>query len=130
MQQQKAKDTKLELDLRRELHRRGLRYFVHRRPLPSLRRVADIVFPKARVAVFACGCFWHGHDHAMRNRRWDTNAWYWPDKIERNRQRDSDTDARLASAGWISIRIWECDDPAEAAASVAALVSERRSSST
>ena len=54
------RDTAPELALRRVLHRRGLRYRVHRRPLPDLARQADIVFPGAKVAVFVDGCFWHG----------------------------------------------------------------------
>jgi len=35
--------------------------------------------------------------------------------LERNRQRDADTDARLQEAAWLPIRIWEHEDPAEAA---------------
>jgi len=100
------KDTGPELALRRQLHRRGLRYFVHRRPLPNLRRQADIVFPRAKVAVFVDGCFWHGcaeHGH----RQHQTNGWYWPEKIQRNRERDGDTDKQLRCAGWTPVRIWE-----------------------
>lgn len=100
------KDTGPELALRRELHGRGLRYFVHRRPLPGLRREADIVFPRVKVAVFVDGCFWHGcSEHG--NRRYRTNAWYWPEKIQRNRERDRDTDKQLRRAGWTPVRIWE-----------------------
>ena len=54
------RDTAPDLALRHFLHRRGLRYRVHRRPLPDLARRADIVFPGAKVAVFVDGCFWHG----------------------------------------------------------------------
>lgn len=106
MSQLSRRDTAPELALRRELHRRGLRYFVHRRPLHDLRREADIVFPKARVAIFVDGCFWHGcPDHGRRERQ--TNGWYWPEKIQRNRERDRDTDSKLQAAGWTSIRGWE-----------------------
>lgn len=100
------KDTGPELALRRELHARGLRYYVHRRPLPELRREADIVFPRAKVAVFVDGCFWHGcAEHGNRQHR--TNGWYWPEKIQRNRDRDRDTDEQLRRAGWMPVRIWE-----------------------
>jgi len=108
------RDTAPELALRRVLHRRGLRYYVHRRPLAGLRREADVVFPRARVAVFVDGCFWHGcPEHGRREHR--TNGWYWPQKIERNRARDLDTDARLFAAGWEPVRVWEHEDPERAA---------------
>jgi DNA mismatch endonuclease (patch repair protein) len=113
------RDTAPELALRRELHRHGLRYFIHRRPVPDLRREADVVFPGAKLAVFVDGCFWHGcPDHGRRQHR--TNGWYWPDKIERNRQRDRDTDARLVAAGWTPLRVWEHEDPHEALGRVTA----------
>ncbi|MCF6378155.1 very short patch repair endonuclease [Nocardioides KLBMP 9356] len=41
------------------LHAAGLRYRVDRAPLPGTRRRADVVFSRARVAVFVDGCFWH-----------------------------------------------------------------------
>jgi DNA mismatch endonuclease, patch repair protein len=115
------RDTGPELALRRELHRLGLRYYVHRRPLAGLRREADVVFPRAKVAVFVDGCFWHGcPDHGRRQHR--TNAWYWPEKIERNRERDRDTDAKLLTAGWIPIRVWEHQPAPEAALAILAEV--------
>jgi DNA mismatch endonuclease (patch repair protein) len=108
------RDTAPELALRKELHRLGLRYFLHRRPLPNLRREADLVFPKSRVAVFVDGCFWHGcSEHGRREHR--TNGWYWPEKIERNRQRDQDTDVKLRAAGWTPIRVWEHESMSAAA---------------
>lgn len=108
------RDTAPEMALRRELHRLGLRYFVHRQPVPGLHRQADIVFPRARMAVFVDGCFWHGcPEHGRREHR--TNGWYWPEKIERNRWRDRDTDGRLEEAGWTVVRVWEHEDPSGAA---------------
>lgn len=116
MSRQATRDTGPELALRRELHGRGLRYFVHRRPLPGLRREADIVFPRSRVAVFVDGCWWHGcPDHGGQAR---TNGAFWSDKIEGNRIRDADTDERLAAHGWTSVRIWEHEPPTVAAARV------------
>lgn len=124
MSQLSRRDTAPELALRRELHRRGLRYFVHRRPLRDLRREADIVFPRARIAVFVDGCFWHGcPDHGRREHR--TNGWYWPEKIERNRARDRDTDAKLRTAGWTPVRVWEHETVASAASDIAALLGRK-----
>lgn len=126
MQAQRSSDTAPELALRRELHRRGLRYRVHQQPLPDLRRKADIVFRRARVAVFVDGCFWHGcPEHGTR--RHAVTSWYWPEKIQRNQQRDQDTDRRLVEAGWIPLRIWEHEDPLYAADAVVATLEHRSS---
>jgi DNA mismatch endonuclease (patch repair protein) len=93
---------------------------VDTRPLPELRRSADVVFRRAKVAVFVDGCFWHGCPIHMT---WPVaNHDWWRDKIERTRARDADTDARLAAAGWTVVRIWEHDEPAAAAERVACLV--------
>jgi DNA mismatch endonuclease (patch repair protein) len=116
-QRQRRRDTAPELAVRRAAHVSGLRYFVHRRPLPDLRREADLIFPGARVAVFIDGCFWHGCPrHGRSSHR--VNNWYWPAKIQRNMDRDRDTDVRLSAAGWRVVRIWEHEDPTEAAARI------------
>ena len=106
MSAQRREGTAPEIALRRALFALGLRYRVHRQPVPALRRKADIVFGPARTAVFVDGCFWHGCPEHGR-RRHEVNGWYWPAKIDRNRRRDRDTDRALASAGWQVIRIWE-----------------------
>ena len=126
MSRQRSRDTGTEWALRSELHRRGLRYRVHRRPLHDLRREADLVIAKLRLAVFVDGCFWHGcPDHATWPKN---NANFWRDKIETNRARDHDTDARLAAAGWTVVRIWEHEDIDLAADRVMAQVDQLRSS--
>jgi DNA mismatch endonuclease (patch repair protein) len=125
MSAQRRRDTEPELEVRRRLHARGLRYRVNVAPLDGVRRTADIVFRPARVAVFIDGCFWHGCETHGR-RRHDVNAWYWPDKIERNRSRDSDTDERLRAAGWLPLRFWEHEDPQSVADEIARQVTLRR----
>lgn len=113
MRAQRRRDTAPEVALRRELHRRGARFFVDRAPLPGLRRRADLVFPRKRVAVYVDGCFWHScPQHATSPKN---NAQWWADKLAANVVRDRDTDTRLAAAGWSVVRIWEHEDPAEAA---------------
>ena len=101
----RSRDTKPELALRRELHARGHRYFVDRRPLRAFNRRADLVFPRARVAVFVDGCFWHGcpGHHTMAR----ANAEYWENKVRANRERDAETTRVLEEAGWHVVRIWE-----------------------
>jgi DNA mismatch endonuclease (patch repair protein) len=125
MQAQPRRDTAPELALRRALHRAGLRYRVDAPPLAGLRRRADLVFTRAQVAVFVDGCFWHGCDRHGR-RAHQVNGWYWPEKIERNRRRDRDTDSRLAAAGWTVVRIWEHEEVADAAARVSGVVAQCR----
>lgn len=118
------RDTGPELALRRVLHGRGLRYRVHRRPVPEFPRQADLVFAGAKVAVFVDGCFWHGcPEHGRREHR--TNAWYWPEKIRQNKARDQDTDARLVNDGWLSLRVWEHQEASSAADVVEAAVRSR-----
>lgn len=124
MQGNRARDTAPELAVRRLVHAQGLRYRVAARPIPSLRRTADMVFRPAKVAVFIDGCFWHNcPDHA---RLPSTNADYWLPKLERNALRDRDTDQRLTEAGWMVVRVWEHEDPAKAAQRVVRLVRRRR----
>jgi DNA mismatch endonuclease, patch repair protein len=119
----RSRDTTPELAVRSAVHRLGLRYRVASRPLPTLPRTADLVFRRVSVAVFVDGCFWHGcpEHHAPPA----TNAGYWTGKVRTNRARDLDTDARLADAGWVSIRLWEHDDPGEGAERIAAIVRAR-----
>jgi DNA mismatch endonuclease (patch repair protein) len=120
----RGRDTKAELRIRSELHRRGLRYRVHQRPVPSVRRTADIVFGPAHVVVMVDGCFWHNcPDHHRPSRR---NAAFWSAKIESNVRRDRETDRLLTEAGWTVIRIWEHEDPAQSAEQIEALVTARR----
>jgi DNA mismatch endonuclease (patch repair protein) len=114
MQRQGSSNTGPEVALRRELHRRGLRYRLHAAVVPGkLRRRVDIVFPRARVAVFVDGCFWHGcESHSKPS---NTNASYWTPKIEGNRLRDADTTRLLEAAGWCVIRLWEHEAVEDAA---------------
>ena len=113
MQAQGRRDTKPELALRRELHRRGRRFFVDRAPLKGFRRRADMVFPRRRVAVYVDGCFWHSCPvHGTRPKN---NAEWWAAKLAGNVARDRDTDTRLREAGWAAVRVWEHEDPVAAA---------------
>jgi DNA mismatch endonuclease (patch repair protein) len=124
MSRQRSRDTEIEVALRRELHRSGLRYRVHQRPVRAVRREADVVFGPAKVAVFVDGCFWHGcPEHGTWPKR---NGEFWRAKIEGNRARDADTDRVLDEAGWLAVRVWEHEDPVVAASRVREAVLERR----
>lgn len=111
--------------LRRELWRRGLRYRVDVRPLPHLRRRADLVFSRARVAVFVDGCFWHVCPRHGSNSK--VNQSYWSAKLARNVERDRETDAALTEEGWLAVRVWEHEDFDLGAARIEALVRYRAS---
>lgn len=123
MRAQRERDTGIERSIRSRLHALGLRYRLHTRVLPGSRREVDVAFPRARVAVFIDGCFWHGcpeHGTWPRN-----NAGFWRRKIEANVRRDRDTDARLVAAGWRVLRVWEHEEDELAADRVAGIVRSR-----
>ncbi|KUI23030.1 very short patch repair endonuclease [Mycobacterium sp. GA-2829] len=123
MSAQLSRNTKIEMRLRSALHSRGLRYRLHQRPLRQHRRTADVVFGRAKVAVYVDGCFWHGcPQHATWPKR---NAEFWRNKIATNIRRDRDTDASLIEAGWIPVRVWEHDDVDATADRIAILVKNR-----
>ena len=105
MQQQKRKDTKPELLLRRALHRRGLRYRLHCCPIAGLRRTPDIIFPSHRVAIEVRGCFWHCCPrHGCIPRA--NNDW-WKRKFARTIERDRDLGRVLRANGWRLVVVWE-----------------------
>ena len=120
MQANRSRDTKPELRLRRILHARGLRYRANNRPLPGFRLTADIVFSRAKVAVFVDGCFWHGCPEHYRKPA--INQDYWEPKLLKNVARDGIADATLLSEGWIVIRAWEHEDAEKVADRVEAAV--------
>lgn len=103
--------------VRSTLHRRGLRFRIQRRLIPGSTRTVDIVFPRANLAVFIDGCFWH--DCPIHGSRPKSNAEWWREKIQQNVERDQDTNRRLRDLGWRVIRIWEHEDPTEAADRIA-----------
>lgn len=123
MKANRSRDTKPELALRSAIHALGLRYRVDTPPVEGLRRRADVVFLKVKVAVFSDGCYWHGcAEHYRPARR---NDKFWNEKIEKNRIRDRDTDSKLEAAGWLVIRVWEHEDPVEAASRIEVVVRNR-----
>ena len=126
MQAVKLRDSGPELALRRELRALGLRgYRVDAKlPIAGVRRKSDVSFGPARVAVFLDGCYWHMcPDHGSKPK---ANSDWWLEKFLKTQKRDRDTDQRLREAGWEPVRVWEHEDPAEAAKRVLAAVKSRR----
>jgi DNA mismatch endonuclease (patch repair protein) len=112
MQRVRRRDTPPEVAIRSLLHRRGFRFRVDFAPARSLRRRADIVFTRSRIAVFVDGCFWHG---CPEHFTWpQANADWWRAKIEMTRRRDEDTVQRLSACGWTAVRVWAHEHPESA----------------
>ncbi|WP_084508688.1 very short patch repair endonuclease [Nocardia pseudovaccinii] len=126
MRANRGRDTKPEIALRSALRAQGLRYRVGMRPVPDVRRTADVVFLGPKVAVFCDGCYWHGCPDHYRPAR--INSDFWQTKISGNILRDRETDRILTNAGWHVVRIWEHEDPEAAARVVADIVAARRNS--
>ncbi len=99
----KGKDTGLERRVRSELHKRGFRFRKH---VKDLRGKPDVVFTRAKVAVFIDGDFWHGH----RFPTWEHKVSdFWKEKISKNRERDKKNHRKLKEMGWTVIRLWQHD---------------------
>ena len=120
MRANRRRDTGPELALRRELHRRGLRFRVDHAPMGGIRCRADIVFTSRRIAIFVDGCFWHAcPEHGnlpTANREW------WRAKLDLNVARDRRNDQALAEAGWRVIRVWEHEAVTAAAHRISAAI--------
>ncbi|RPI66549.1 MAG: very short patch repair endonuclease, partial [Ignavibacteriae bacterium] len=97
MQAVKSKDSEIELLLRRELWRLGVRYRKHVR---SVIGHPDICIKKYRLAIFIDSEFWHGKDWKDRKSDFKSNRSFWIGKIERNIQRDIEVNKALLESGW------------------------------
>lgn len=127
----RCRDSKAELALRRELHRRGFRYRLHVRDVEGK---PDLAVKSRKIAVFVDGDFFHGNGWRLRGLarledQFPTNTEFWVRKITRNIERDREVTLRLEAAGWRVVRIWESDvlaDPAGAALRVLTAIGETR----
>ena len=117
-------DTGPELRPRSALFRRGLRF---RKDLlvrvGAVRVHPDVVFTRARIAIFVDGCFWHScpqHGSSPKS-----NSSYWGPKLRSNAERDARVSEALREAEWEVVRVWEHEDPDVAAAKIVEIWSER-----
>lgn len=106
MSRVRSKNTQPEMLVRRSLWASGLRYRLHAGEVPGR---PDIVFRKARVAVFVHGCFWHRHDCKAGSRSPKSNEAFWAPKFEANQARDKKVAAELERTGWRQFVVWECE---------------------
>jgi DNA mismatch endonuclease (patch repair protein) len=102
----KSEHTAPERALRKLLHALAPGYRLHRADLPGK---PDVVYGPRRLAIFMHGCFWHGHDCKRGARAPKANGEYWRAKIARNRARDEKNVAALASLGWRTLTVFECE---------------------
>ena len=104
----KAKDTSIEMTLRRALWKKGYRYRKNYKALPGS---PDIVLTKYRIAIFCDGEFFHGRNwEELREHLKDSNnSQYWISKIARNIDRDDDNNKKLLAMGWTVLRFWGKD---------------------
>lgn len=108
MQSNRSRDTGPEIAVRSALHRRGLRFRKHVRPIRGLACTADVLFPTERFALFVDGCYWHScPEHATAP---ITNGEWWSAKLTATRERDHRNTATLVAAGWHVMRVWEHED--------------------
>jgi len=99
----RGRDTGPESRFRKALWALGVRYRIRNR-LPGR---PDLVIPRARIAIFVDGCFWHHcPKHFVMPR---TNRNFWRQKIGANRERDRNVNRKLRCDGWKVVRIWEHD---------------------
>lgn len=105
MQHIKAKDTKIEIILRKALWRKGYRY---RKNYSKLLGKPDIVMPKYKIVIFCDGEFFHGKDWNSLKKKLknSNNGEFWINKISRNRERDDEINKRLSFEGWTVLRFW------------------------
>ena len=102
----RSKNTRPEMIVCKYLFSRGLRYRKNNKRLPGK---PDLVFPRYRTVVFVHGCFWHKHIGCRYFVLPETNADFWKEKLEANRQRDESNTSHLNSDGWRVITVWECE---------------------
>ena len=106
MQNIKAKDTSIEIILRKALWNKGIRY---RKNFKGLIGKPDIVLSKYKIAIFCDSEFFHGYDWDNRKHDFKSNQEFWIPKIERNMERDRENEQALAFLGWTVIRFWGND---------------------
>lgn len=106
MRRIKSKDTSIEIILRKELWKHGLRY---RKNVKDIFGKPDIIFKNKKLAIFADSEFWHGKQLLEDKYIPKTNTEFWVKKITRNIERDKEVNNKLKEEGWTILCFWETD---------------------
>jgi len=127
-----SKDTSIEMEIRRRLWARGIRYRVHF----AIDGKPDLALPGLRIAIFCDGDFWHGNNWRIRGLKSIEEelagySEFWRKKIIRNVERDRAVNLILEEKGWLVIRIWESEirgNPALVIENLIEVINKRRDS--
>jgi DNA mismatch endonuclease (patch repair protein) len=117
MQRIRAKDTKPEVVLRKELWHKGFRYRKNWKELPGK---PDIVLTKYKICIFIDSEFFHGkgfksgyesnkYSSLEEQLRHSNHSEFWLEKIQKNMERDLKINAELTGNGWKVLRFWSRD---------------------
>lgn len=98
----RSKDTTPEINFRKYIWQKGVRGY---RLNYKIKGKPDLYFPRKKIAVFIDGCFWHQCPDCFQKPA--TNKKYWKEKIQRNIERDLETDIFLKNIGISVLRLWE-----------------------
>lgn len=101
----RSRDTRPEMIVRSIVHRMGFRYQLHKKDLPGK---PDLVLVRHRKIIDVHGCFFHMHDCPYGNVRPATNAEFWQNKRQSNKDRDRRNVEFLKKDGWQVLIVWEC----------------------
>lgn len=101
----RAKNTKPELFIRSELHKRGFRFRVNSKLVEGH---PDVYFTKKRIAIFVHGCYWHRHPRCKFSYMPKSNLDFWMKKFASNVERDKAVMRILQNEGVRTVLIWEC----------------------
>lgn len=102
----RSTDTKPEIAVRRLVFGMGYRYRLHGKNLPGH---PDLVFASRLQVIFVHGCFWHLHQNCSHCRPPKSRQDYWKPKLQRNAERDKQTQQELRRMGWRCLVVWECE---------------------
>ena len=105
MSQNRGKDTKPEIIVRKLIYSLGYRYRLHRRDLPGC---PDIVFGPRKKVIFVNGCYWHRHSCKKGRSIPETRKKFWQTKLQGNKERDLQNRRKLTKLGWKTLTVWEC----------------------
>ena len=107
----KSEKTKPEMILRSMLWKKNMRYRINYKILPGK---PDIVFTKAKIAIFCDGDFCFFYNWAVRglsslSEELSEYSEFWQKKILDNVSRDIIVTAKLEEEGWTVLRFWESE---------------------
>ena len=102
MQSIRSADTKMEVELRKALYAKGLRF---RKNVKGLVGTPDIALKSKKIAIFLDSCFWHVCP--IHFRKPSSNNSYWEKKVKMNKDRDARVSNFYQAQHWRILRFWE-----------------------